>query len=143
MIAFTTPSDAQVLRSEKFCVDDDNNDGQIKLITLLFMHVPRVIYGLITTKDQFLIVNIQKLLSYLDITSLFIVSLLVGHENQDDDGAIENFWMDIQRVVRNSPSGSVLRDLACVDLQVDLCTHMTTEYQSRPEVYIKQLNIGL
>ena len=61
-------------------------------------------------------------------------SFHVGHGNQVDDGTMEKFWMDIQETLHKSPSGSVLRDLACVDLLIDLSTPITTEYQSRPEV---------
>ena len=60
--------------------------------------------------------------------------MCVGHENQIDGVAVEQLWMDIQQAVSSSPSGNVLRDLACVDLQVDLCSHFTMEHQSRSKV---------
>ena len=63
-----------------------------------------------------------------------LLYMYVDHENQSDGSAVEQLWMDINQAVYNSPSGSVLRDLACVDLRVDLCSHFTTEHQSRSKV---------
>lgn len=65
-----------------------------------------------------------------------LYSTNVDHENQIDGVAVEKLWMDIQQAVYSSPSGSLLRNLACVDLQVDLCSNFTTEHQSRSKVRI-------
>lgn len=61
--------------------------------------------------------------------------MIVDHENRTDGVAVEQLWMDIQQAVYSSPSGNMLRDLACVDLQVDLCSQFTTEHQNRSKVH--------
>ena len=66
----------------------------------------------------------------LVVVQLFhFIYVYVDHKNQSDGAAVEQLWMDIHQAVYNSPSGSVLRNLACVDLQIDLCSLFTTEHQ--------------
>ena len=89
-----------------------------------------------------IIIGLQYLLiSVLVKVRLQIIVLVdffvyyVDHENQTDGVVVEQLWMDIQQAVYNSPSGNVLRDLACVDLKVDLCSQFTMEHQNRSKVH--------
>ena len=59
-----------------------------------------------------------------------------------DEVDVERFWRDIRQAVRESPSGSELRDMACVDIHAAQ-TSLDTESQSRPmvEVHVQVTHI--
>ena len=54
-------------------------------------------------------------------------------KNQEDDGEEESYWRAIKRAVCQSPSGNELRNMACVDVQVDLSSPTGIEHQQSPK----------
>ena len=73
-----------------------------------------------------------NLSAYISLT--YIVYYYVDYEKLTDEGVVEPTWIDIQKAIHKSPSGSVLRNLACVDMEVDLCSHTNAQDRSRKEV---------
>ena len=88
---------------------------------------------------QYNTVLCQFLYSRVPMHFCCYVTLILGIENQTNEVDQQNFWRVISQTVNESPNGSELRDLPCVDVQVDLSASIGTEQQCRAEEKVGKL----